>query len=66
MILGGASPIAMAFYSEEIVSIFDKIYNGIDKNNNSSLRELAKELGYSVGKLNHCIKALKEKGLLKI
>ena len=35
MILGGASPIAMAFYSEEIVSIFDKIYNGIDKNNNN-------------------------------
>ncbi len=35
MILGGASPIAMAFYSEEIVSIFDEIYNGIDKNNNN-------------------------------
>lgn len=35
MILGGASPIAIAFYSEEIVSIFDKIYNGIDKNNNN-------------------------------
>ena len=35
MILGGASPIAMAFYSEEIVNIFDEIYNGIDKNNNN-------------------------------
>ena len=27
MILGGASPIAMAFYSEEIVNIFDEVYN---------------------------------------
>ena len=43
-----------------------EILRSIDKNNNSSQRELAKELGYSVGKLNHCIKALKEKGLLKI
>ena len=37
MILGGASPIAMAFYSEEIVNIFDEIYNGIDKNNNNTI-----------------------------
>lgn len=43
-----------------------EILRSIDKNNSSSQRELAKELGYSVGKLNHCIKALKEKGLLKI
>ena len=43
-----------------------EILRSIDKNNKSSQRELAKELGYSVGKLNHCIKALKEKGLLKI
>ena len=35
MILGGASPVAMAFYSEEIVDIFDIIYNGIDKNKNN-------------------------------
>ena len=29
-------------------------------------RELAGELGFSLGKLNYCLKALKVKGLLKI
>jgi len=29
-------------------------------------RELANELGFSLGKLNYCLKALKEKGLVKI
>ena len=29
-------------------------------------RELAKELGFSLGKLNYCLKALKTKGLVKI
>ena len=29
-------------------------------------RELAKNLGFSLGKLNYCIKSLKEKGLIKI
>ena len=29
-------------------------------------RELADELGFSLGKLNYCLKALKEKGLIKI
>ena len=29
-------------------------------------RELAKDLGFSLGKLNYCIKALKSKGLIKI
>ena len=33
---------------------------------NSTQRELANELGFSLGKLNYCINALKEKGLLKI
>ena len=32
----------------------------------SSQRELAEELGFSLGKLNYCLKALKEKGLIKI
>ena len=32
----------------------------------SSQRELAEELGFSVGKLNYCVKALKAKGLIKI
>ena len=33
---------------------------------NSSQRELASELGFSLGKLNYCLKALKKKGLIKI
>ena len=32
----------------------------------STQRELAKDLGFSLGKLNYCLKALKEKGLIKI
>ena len=30
------------------------------------LRDIAKELDLSLGKLNYCIKALKKKGLIKI
>ena len=32
----------------------------------STQRELAEELGFSLGKLNYCLKALKAKGLVKI
>ena len=32
----------------------------------SSQRELASELDFSLGKLNYCLKALKAKGLIKI
>lgn len=32
----------------------------------SSQRELAEDLGFSLGKLNYCLKALKLKGLIKI
>jgi len=32
----------------------------------TSQRELAEELGFSLGKLNYCLKALKTKGLVKI
>ncbi len=38
----------------------------IQKNPNFSQRELANELGVSLGKLNYCLKALKNKGLIKI
>ena len=31
-----------------------------------SQRKLAYELGFSLGKLNYCLKALKDKGLIKI
>ena len=33
---------------------------------NFSQRKLAEELGFSLGKLNYCLKALKNKGLIKI
>ena len=32
----------------------------------STQRELAEALGFSLGKLNYCLKALKNKGLVKI
>ncbi len=33
---------------------------------NASQRILAENLGFSLGKLNYCLKALKDKGLIKI
>ena len=33
---------------------------------NSTQRDLAEELGFSLGKLNYCLKALKDKGFVKI
>jgi EPS-associated MarR family transcriptional regulator len=33
---------------------------------NTSQRELAKDLGVSLGKLNYCIKELQKKGLIKL
>jgi len=38
----------------------------IDNKPQSSQRELASALGFSLGKLNYCLKALKTKGLIKI
>ena len=32
----------------------------------STQRELAQDLGFSLGKLNYCLKALRDKGLIKI
>ena len=32
----------------------------------STQRELAEELGFSLGKLNYCLKSLKDKGFVKI
>lgn len=42
-----------------------QILRKIQKSPTSSQRELAKELGFSLGKLNYCLKALKNKGLIK-
>ena len=38
----------------------------IQKKPNKSQRNLAGELGFSLGKLNYCLRALQEKGLVKI
>ena len=38
----------------------------IQKRPESSQRELAEELGFSLGKLNYCLQALQSKGLVKI
>ena len=38
----------------------------IKHNPESTQRQLAKDLGFSLGKLNYCLKALKNKGLVKI
>ena len=43
-----------------------EILRKINSKPNSTQRELANELGFSLGKLNYCLKALKNKGLLKI
>ena len=43
-----------------------EVLRKINKKPNYSQRKLAKELGFSLGKLNYCLKALQKKGLVKI
>ena len=43
-----------------------EVLRKLQKKPDSTQRELAEELGFSLGKLNYCLKALKSKGLLKI
>ena len=43
-----------------------EILRKLNKKPQSSQRELAKELGFSLGKLNYCLKELQKKGLIKI
>ena len=38
----------------------------IGKSKNRTQRQLASQLGISLGKLNYCVKALRKKGLIKI
>ena len=46
----------------ELLNILRKIYS----ENELSQRKLAKDLNFSLGKLNYCLKSLKKKGLIKI
>ena len=43
-----------------------EVLRKIQKKPNATQRELAEELGFSLGKLNYCLKALQKKGLVKI
>ncbi len=43
-----------------------QVLRKIDKKNFKNQRELASSLGYSLGKINYCLKELKKKGFIKI
>ena len=43
-----------------------EVLRKIQNKPNSTQRELAEELGFSLGKLNYCLKALQVKGFVKI
>jgi EPS-associated MarR family transcriptional regulator len=43
-----------------------EVLRRIQKNPESSQRELAEVLGFSLGKLNYCLKSLQKKGLVKL
>ena len=43
-----------------------EVLRKIEKKPDSSQRKLAEELGFSLGKLNYCLKALQKKGWVKI
>ena len=43
-----------------------EVLRSIGKKPKSSQRELAGQLGFSLGKLNYCLRALQGKGLVKI
>ena len=45
---------------------FFNLLRSISKQPGQTQRELANSLGFSLGKLNYCMKALKTKGLIKI
>ena len=43
-----------------------EVLRRVQKKPESSQRELAEELGFSLGKLNYCLKSLQKKGLVKL
>lgn len=43
-----------------------QVLRKIKKDSHSTQRELARELGFSLGKLNYCLRELKKKGLVKL
>tara|TARA_B100001121_G_C18383075_1_gene477156 strand:+ start:254 stop:601 length:348 start_codon:yes stop_codon:yes gene_type:complete len=58
---------------EQYISLYMKdnqdhfnVLRKIQKKPESSQREMAEDLGFSLGKLNYCLKELQNKGLVKI
>ena len=45
---------------------FFNVLRKVSNKPGASQRKLAQELGFSLGKLNYCLKALQTKGLVKI
>ena len=43
-----------------------EVLRKIDKHPKASQRKLAEDLGFSLGKLNYCLKELKSKGFVKL
>ena len=43
-----------------------EVMRRIENNPEASQRKMAEELGFSLGKLNYCLRALKQKGFVKI
>jgi EPS-associated MarR family transcriptional regulator len=43
-----------------------KVLRKINEDPNISQRKMAQDLGFSLGKLNYCLKALKKKGFVKL
>jgi EPS-associated MarR family transcriptional regulator len=43
-----------------------EVLRKIQRKPGASQRELAEELGFSLGKLNYCLKSLQKKGLVKL
>ena len=48
--------------NQDHLNVLRKIKNRPD----TTQRQMAKDLGFSLGKLNYCLKALQKKGLIKI
>lgn len=56
----------MVLKVHEIESIHFRVLRLLDANPAMQQRELAEELGVSLGKTNYCLKALLDKGMLKM
>lgn len=52
----------MKYLKEDQFEVLRKLL----KNPECSQRQLAEQLGFSLGKLNYCLRALKDKGLIKL